>query len=906
VKLLSLLLFLFIFLISVPFYTPLLETNKFLAKKIDGNINGIDKGFKDLRNKSKPSFSNNLNACLVDSSEHNLKNSVLNGDNENLESTQVLGTVNEKFELLMVIFDGESNKILPNYEIQIEYYYFTHTLKNESNKKNIEILRTNKKGEVIITIPKPGLISLELITKDYLLSVPSFHVSYGQNRETIKLFKGGAIEVFAINSEGKKLNDLKVTIDYKDILYQGHSSLPIDMQHKSSSFVMSNVLAGNPFISFIAKGYQKTPHYKVIIKKNEITQIYIQLQPCKVFLFDIDVKPKPSIVNILPINGVRKKERFLVPDFIVQNAPFGTRTISKAASLSNWKLRKLITKSLDERYEYSVEDQNQSEFRLYVDKFLPQVVELNENNKNIISLTPSYVGELQIKDKEGQPLEGVEVNYLIESFSQTSKSDKEGRVYLNILDEKIKIKFKLSHNDYIPQSIDWDFDLKANNQKTIILKKCFKVNGIVFLNNNPIAGANVILCRNEDDYDSILANVKTDEKGAYRLTNLDLEKDEIYFLSAFHKDFGVFLSEPIKDDNFEQTQNLKLANGTKSTIRIVDGLGKPIPNQVIRLNDRWLLSSHNFKTDKKGEFEVNNSRPGRYQITIMADELKLTVDEIDLPVKNLEVSAIKKRLIKIEAFNEENQKLTELKRVSFEGKGVFVPLNIINEKNIRIFVDSIHEKKNGSGYLFFKFQDYDTLSNGPFDSIIDLPEKLKLNCTSSIKKYAGNKGLKVKVVDSENHPVAFIKVDLLKAGNIIQSMPTNSTGEVQFAQVFDKINLSIKDDLFIDINMEVDLLKSDNKVEVKLFKGGSIKGHITLNNDAYYESWITTNPGNISVYIDKSGFFEFFNLESNDYLFTVTNVMKPERIHEFLKISQSFSLKEEGKLDIDLDNFVNK
>lgn len=835
----------------------------------------------------------------------------------------VLGAKNEKIELHILVYDGEKNELLTDYEIEsISSFY--------RNEGNMIKLKSDSNGEIVYMLSKSGPAYLQLVTKQYAVHSISINVFHGKNIYKAKLFKGGIVEVRAINKENKIIDNLV----YNDfVLIKGHSyqiadAMPPVFDVTRGLYIISNVPLGSNQFSFNAKGYQESSSYNIWVNSKEKIYIEIKLQSQKPLYFDLQIKEQPEYILI-------KKNR---------------KSSSYGKSILPEKINKNTNIKRNEFYEYLLNDSNVTSVTIYIDKYEKQNIKLNPH-QDIYVIIPKKALELEliIRDEFEKPVIGAEIKYetqyenevksenqllvnsLLESrgfnlgtsynhsnldldyeAKQSAITNKEGKAKITTINNPKKINLEISHKEFNIFKVVWAHNENELNSKTIVLLKGKNISGIIKFGNKPVMGAKVYLLQKENQSNLTIMQSISDVDGMYHFNQVMFNEINKYYLKALHPEFGVALSSAITLSSETQLIGLNLNKEKSFTVKLFDNKGQPMRHQQIEaywrnehdpIYDQWFF--FNFVTDENGEYEVFNLSKGMYEFQIIDDKLMLPNSYYDTSKGNANLYATQKDFeVRVEVITPKGNSYTGFISCNINTESTnpyHIPANwsisaTLGEKGNFSWGDPVNHFFSSSQLrnIFFTFTvpGYSNIKLGPYETIESIPEKLKIELKE------GNE-LFVKVVDVlDDKPIAYSIIKITHEKGISESLPVNYQGEILFSHLSDKVKISVNADNYVPFVKDVDVTKTKVLI-VKLVKNGGIKGHLSGSNDKTI-SLVTLMPGNLSLIPDEKGNFEFFNVIPGEYTLGVKkNYLGDKQLHS---IATSIFKVEMGKIaEINLD-----
>jgi hypothetical protein len=255
---------------------------------------------------------------VVDQTLHSLN---IKDENGNVISN-VLGSVKEKIDIHVTLYDGEQSKVLSNYDVEFKSKYNNDSVKGNNFK-------TDKDGKFIYTTTQTGFLYLQIFTKDFSIHSKYLVVRYGKNEYKAKLYKGGTLEVKATNINNKVVEGLTAKLGNGFRNRQAQDSIPLELDAARGIYFLPNIPVGTQDISFKATGYTETPQYKVLVETKNVATLDLKLQTARVLYFDLEIKTKPDLIYVANRKYARGRGRN-----VVQHEVYG-RGINEVASANS-------------------------------------------------------------------------------------------------------------------------------------------------------------------------------------------------------------------------------------------------------------------------------------------------------------------------------------------------------------------------------------------------------------------------------------------------------------------------------------------------------------------------------------------------------------------------------------------
>jgi hypothetical protein len=492
-----------------------------------------------------------------------------------------VGTVKEKINVEISVSDGELNKILADLDVELKYKYNNDATKSEKFK-------TDKEGKFIFTTTQSGFVYLQLFTNDFSINSKYLSIRYGKNEYSAKLYKGGSLEVRATNAENKVVEGLTAKLGGVSRFRQTQDSLPMVLDAARGIYTLSNLPVGTQDVSFKAIGYQESPSYKIRVEAKGNSLLEVKLNASRTIFFDLAISTKPDLIFVSNRKIIRSRGRNNVPteNLVVNNetgnSRQGNRQVNRQGGFSGGAQNQISTgvigangekteafKNANGLYEFELEDRNTTGLTLYVDKYIPQDVNLvPEKDTYKLTLTEGYAGELLVTDEKGVVVVGASVNYAAGVFKQIAVSGEDGVALLTGLNEKMVLRLNVTHKDFVVFNDSWSFDSIEQNSKKIALVEAKGISGKIKFGDKVVMGAKVQLFISGNN--NAIAKMDSDGEGTYFFNNLEDKKDKDYTLKAFHRDYGTAVSSTVKFENKAQVVDLTLIEEKSLGIKLVD------------------------------------------------------------------------------------------------------------------------------------------------------------------------------------------------------------------------------------------------------------------------------------------------------------------------------------------------
>lgn len=798
----------------------------------------------------------------------------------------VVGAEKEKIEIEITLYDGHENKLLTDYYVAIKY-------EDKKNNGNFEKYTTDKNGKFIFIVTEPGLLRLQLLTKEFSTHSKILNVLYGTNAYQAKMYKGGSLEVRATNPEGQIVPGLNAKFANSFRPSNSKDSIALEFNIEKNTYLLKNVPIGPQNISFNAIGYQETDIYKIKVESSGSAVVEVRMQPARLLVFDLNIKAKPDLIYVS--NVQTSKAKSLSPsESSTGRLPIRSRDQQRNIPIEIPILleeKKEVFKNQNGLFEYELLVKNAVSVTVEVEGYVSKEVAIAPNSDTYkLNLIEGYSGTLQVNNDQGKPISGAEIHYSSGTFKQVAFSDEKGKTLLLGMTEHMVLNLVVSHHNYTTFNDKWVFDAETNNAKTIVLKEGKGISGQIKFEGKFVAGAKVFLYQSGKP--TVVATMESGADGSYFFNKLDGRSEVAYTVSAFHHEYGVATSAEIKFGDKNPVIDLTLAKQKSLTVKLVDHKGEVLANKNITVvNDADNQYSFSVMTNEKGEYEFFNLIHGLYTISLQ-----------DSKYKSKEVkSIVPAGVIKLVA------KSRDLKKVNIKvagGKPFTGDLVVTLERNdwpIVVVVDEdgyFIEFQEGEPVVFvrvvFHAQGYGDVMMGPYNKKEDFPNEFNI-------EFHVGENFKVKVVDDENNnPIPFVTVDIYSGNIKVEALPTNEVGEIKFSYLSGKFFINVKDDAYSPYSYEFDGSQS-KELTIRLIKGGGIKGHLTIKKEVA-KCFVILQPGDINQQFDPAGNFELLNLIPGEYTISVSRIFKDGK-NQIEKIPTRIIIEREKVIEINLDDF---
>lgn len=799
------------------------------AKKEQNNSlhSGANKNEREQKNLKAKNFGNKNNEKVVDQTSR---------VNEN-----VLGAETKIIEIEIVLFDGEQNKILPNYEAKVSIAF----MENSSSNNN-EFKRTDSEGKFILKTKRTGQASLCVYANAFAICAVPIFVNFGKNTCKVNLLKGGSVEIHATNTEDKPIENLKVI--FKDSLLNAiyeDSKLFAFVSEKGVT-IMKNVPIGNLTLSFKALGYQESWPFNINVSSNNTARLEVRLQRARMLYFDLEVKVKPKTIRVL-----HKVLR------IVSGSP--EDVIEEFLAYQNQK----------GLFEFQFEEQIQKDLMIIVSNYAFQELAILPNVDTYrLKMLEGFNGEIKVINSTGQPVSDAKILISEGTFHIETVSDSNGKVVLANLKENMNLELIVTHFQFNDLEDKWLFDAKKQKSKVVTLNNGVGVSGKITCGGKTVMGAKVILTENKSNIKAFDFSMvfETDADGNYYFFNLENKTGKTYFIEAYHSEYGVAKSTLFTIDTKKQEFNLILKNEKSTTIKIIDNNNQPLPHKqlvyYLKADEEY---SKSFETDEKGECVLNNLIHGIYYFTLEDENLMISsAAEFQIPTDTIELKAYKMKKIKIHVSLSDDTPYKGVLSIKQNDMGRIKALDVIkiDDGVYSVYIDA---DEMATFDLYGEAADFPVVKMGNYTANT-IPEEINFKLPLS-------QSLKVKVEDSSNgKPVPFSLVKILNDSYLLQTLQTDEKGEIIFSNLNGVVHLNVTSEEFSNLNTTIDLSKTKEFV-AKLMKGGGVKGHITIG-EAFSKVSIILQPMGKSLDLDEKGNFEFLNIKPGQYTLNIKKTLK--------------------------------
>lgn len=820
-------------------------------------------------------------------------NSIL--DDENFKQAGVV--------IEIILMDGATNLFLPNYPVLLEYTY--DNFEPESQTTTINSLVTDSSGKIIFTTNKIGKLKIALLTKDYALFYKNIFAGYGKNESKIKLYKGGTLEIHAVNEENEVINNL--CIIPQDWVYVPQDSSqntlvknfnPLTFDSQKGIYTLTNLLGTNNVI-FEAEGYIPSGLYQISVLANEKSFLEVKLQRPRKILLDFDLVDKPNQIKVFACTNVRNFD--------------GKEETQKEESSSK---NEILYKNSKNLYEYDVLGKNIVGLVVFVEGFIPKLLRLDSAiSLYLLNLEKSFEGKIKVINENGLPISGANISYFVAphfeddlySFEQKNKfssfnpvefyavTDEEGVAIVKNLKQQMNFTFCITHNSYETLWTVQDFDFSQNNNFTITLTENWLVSGKIQKHGKSVKGAKVFLYLKEDA-EILLEQLETEESGDYRFSITKYGNELPYIIKVYHFSHGVALTA-LENKDISKPVNINLEPEKSVTMKFIDENGLPFSNKKFNLMNLNLSSQYTFITNHQGEYEFYNLEHGNYLLGSL-EPSHTTPDNnfitFSIPLKLLTVKLEKRALRKVTALLPDGKVYKgQLGVKAFDG--FTIPLDFDYDKNGDRF---IRFDFGFEAVYIFDAPGYAPIKFGPFNPTNSLPNEIKLELSEGT-------AFKVTVVDDlNNNPMPFVSIMISDDYGFSKTLPTNHKGEVVFTNLNSLYHVYAMENSYKSFFKDIDVLK-ENELEIKMVRCGKLIFSAAPRNAG---SFICIRHNNFPLILDANGKLELNNLDPGNCSFTIEewseNNLKDLPIGKGIEIN--INIESNKTTEINLDEYLKK
>lgn len=824
------------------------------------------------------------NQIVVDQTLKRINSSTnVEGSSDNIE------IVNE-----IILVDGVTNQVLKNYSVVAEYSY--DKFNSDHSTVNMLRLQSDNNGKIIFKSEKCGILNLVIFTDEYSVFTKRIFVGFGKNEYKAQLYKGGILEILAVNEENETIKNLVVEpqswID--ENIIRDNNSLKFDTQ--KNRYFLSNLL-GTIEVLFEAEDYLPSSIYQIKIAPNQLAFIEVKLQkPRKIFIdLDIDIKPKQ-----IKVSKCIKTKTF-----------DGSEEVQKEDA-DRQKIE--LLKNKNDLFELQLSNKDISSIVVFVEGYVSQVVRISPDlDIYQLHLEKCYEGKLKLINYKGEPIAGAEISYFVAPMFEEDRhdfvgsvvfsrfklaplkinTDENGIAIFKDLKQNMNLSFNVSHKDYTDTNFNWVFDSRQDNIITTILTENITISGTIISDAQPVLGAKVVLIYN-GEYKSIVNQIETNLEGEYSFKLSSIEKSQNFLVKAFHQKYGIG-SVPLANKDLSKPIDIFLSKEKSILIKLVDEKGLPLANKRMSILNLNLSFQFNFLSNIDGEYEFYNLEHGDYLLR-SNDDLMTTIgsDIISfvVPSEKLVVGLQNRNLRKVNVKlpNGEIYKGQINVSVLLDGKMAYDFKYDSNENRLLDF------GMGSEAVYILEAPGYATVKLGPFYNSNQVPKEVNIDLLEGVT-------LKVKVVDYlNNKPLSYIPVNISDSSGFSLTLPTNQKGEAFFTNLNGLYDVIVKENYFVSFKKSVDIAQTES-MEISLISCGRLK---CRSKPRKAGSLLCFRFGDERYTLDANGNVVLDDLKPGSYAFTIEEIKSTDLAESQTPKVWSLEIESNKTTEIDLDEYLNK
>lgn len=527
---------------------------------------------------------------------------------------------NNKAQVILTLIDGNENKPLENHEINLKVIEF----KNKSVVKN-QSFKTDKNGNILVDLLNYGEFEFEIKANTFIIQKDNLKVLEDKNKMTIKLIRGGILELKVFDDENKMI-ELPITVSFYQIFSNSQEILKFDT--KRGCYVFFEVPIGLQNIKIKSPGYIETDYFQTFVSSNRISCLEIKMKKAKTITFDIEAKEKPqSIVLYEEIGGLRRIEN---------NLDYGN-------------LSQEVFKNDLGLYEFKLERNGPVNISIYANHFFSYPITITNSIYSYkIKLQENLNNVIQVKNEKEQPIFGATIRFLDGNQIRETTTDIIGVGFLPYLEVNKLIKVNVISEGYIGHSENLLINNFLENSKVIVLKE-----GLDFV---PMKGLPINFTPNFGNSASLIVLTKTQD---LRKISFNCHEEIPFSAGLVIYDFGV-MAYPM-DVLIDKNKGYYLDINSGFVRKKLCLLFEPYGYEMVILGpyDNLANIPEEFQIELKKPQQINikvlesqNNTPAQFvKVSLFVDELELFSTKSSGQGEVVFPSLNKKFIIKIENEN---------------------------------------------------------------------------------------------------------------------------------------------------------------------------------------------------------------------------------------------------------------
>lgn len=465
-----------------------------------------------------------------------------------------------------------------------------------------------------------------------------------------------------------------------------------------------------------------------------------------------------------------------------------------------------------------------------------------------------------VVDASGKPVSGAEISVSAKKDGNTSfypsfgndagknKTGANGDFKLS-LRENLKYSVKFTHPKYLDRTVDCNPAADAGDLKVVMENGCSITGKVVRgKDNSPVEG---VIVRVGSSYYYNPAGREDEETAARRRTDRD-GKFSLEAVPTGSVAFSVYSEKnprPLFSKSFtikkDQKNEIVLPMPEMISVKgkVVNEEGKPLSTHVFMNSQDNYQISHNVQADEKGEFEIKELIPGKYNITVNKEGFPQFTKIVDIKPESNEpviITIVKGQSIKGTVLEVDGKPAVNVELMLTTDNTARVgsaPLPYVNKK-LELTAEGKFEAKglNPGKYnitvrdanLNYEIVSLSKIDTGSEDNIITLGKPHPLSVT---------------VVDASGNPVSGAKLAVTAKNPVRPIYPIfndnnsakNRTGEkgdmaLSFREGM-KYSLRFSHPAYLDKYVDYDPAAGKDDLKVVMGKGSSVNGKVVRMRD---------------------------------------------------------------------------